>query len=59
MGLAKAYGQTHMLANPHKYAKTSLFHCGNSSCFMCGNPRKVFKERTMQEKRQDLRKDDE
>lgn len=53
MGLAKAYGQTHMLTNPHKYSKISLFNCGSARCFMCGNPRKVFKEKTMQERRFD------
>jgi replication-associated recombination protein RarA len=59
MGLAKAYGYDHVLKNPHKYAKQSMFHCGNASCFMCGNPRKVFKEKTMQERRFEQVKDDE
>ena len=59
MGIARAYGWDHVLAKPHKYAKTSMFNCGNKNCFMCSNPRKAFKERTMQEKRLDLRKDDE
>ena len=59
MGIARVYGWNHVLNNPHKYSKTSMFNCGNSGCFMCGNPRKIFKERTMQEKRLDLRKDDE
>lgn len=58
MGIAKAYGWNHILENPHKYSKTSMFNCGNSSCFICGNPRKVFKEKTMQELKQELRKDD-
>lgn len=26
----------------------------NCSCYMCGNPRKYFNEKTMQEKRADL-----
>ena len=40
----------------HRYHKKSGVTCGNSNCVMCGNPRKFFKERTMQEKRmlQDL-----
>ena len=25
--------------------------CGQPGCMMCGNPRKIFKERTAQEKR--------
>ena len=38
-------------ANPHRYHKVSGVTCGSSRCMMCGNPRKFFKERTMQEKR--------
>lgn len=38
--------------NPHRYHKTSGVTCGNSRCFACGNPRKFFDERTMQEQRQ-------
>jgi len=43
---------------PHRYHKKSGMTCGNSNCVMCGNPRKFFKERTIQEKRmmQDLEK---
>jgi hypothetical protein len=26
-------------------------NCGNPNCVMCANPRKVFKEKTIQEKR--------
>ena len=26
-------------------------NCGNPNCVMCGNPRKVFKQPTQQEKR--------
>lgn len=36
----------------HRYHKRSGVTCGDSNCAMCGNPRKFFKERTMQEKRQ-------
>lgn len=35
----------------HKYHKRSGTTCGDSNCMMCGNPRKFFKERTLQEKR--------
>lgn len=51
MKLAKEYGLNHVLKKPHKYHKTSLFNCGDSNCVMCGNPRKFFKEKTIQEKR--------
>lgn len=37
--------------SPHRYHKTSGVTCGDSHCAMCGNPRKFFKEPTMQEKR--------
>ena len=37
--------------NPHRYHKVSGVTCGNSNCFACGNPRKFFDERTMQEQR--------
>lgn len=35
----------------HRYHKKSGVTCGDSNCVMCGNPRKFFKELTMQEKR--------
>ena len=59
MKIAKAYGWKHVLANPHKYLKCSLFSCGNSNCIFCMNPRRAFNEKTMQEKRNEQRKDDE
>lgn len=37
---------------PHRYHKVSGMTCGDPKCAMCGNPRKFFKEPTMQEKRQ-------
>lgn len=42
--------------SPHRYHKKSGTTCGDSNCAMCGNPRKFFKEPTLQEKRfnQDL-----
>jgi hypothetical protein len=41
-----------LIEKPHRYHKLSGVTCGNSNCFMCGNPRKFFNESTMQEKRQ-------
>jgi hypothetical protein len=38
---------------PHKLAKRHALNCGNPKCVMCANPRKVFKEKTIQEKRFD------
>jgi hypothetical protein len=44
-------GVTEKVDSPHRYHKTSGVTCGDSRCAMCGNPRKFFKELTMQEKR--------
>ena len=43
---------TGKIDSPHRYHKKSGTTCGDSNCAMCGNPRKFFKERTIQEKRQ-------
>lgn len=34
----------------HRYEDSAHVNCGNSDCVMCANPRKVFKEKTIQEK---------
>ena len=36
---------------PHKYAKMHALNCGNPDCVMCANPRKTFKQKTIQELR--------
>lgn len=41
---------------PHRLHKCSGMNCGNSNCVMCGNPRKIFDERTKQE--QSFRQDE-
>lgn len=38
---------------PHTLAKHAVMNCGDPKCTMCGNPRKVWKEKTIQEKRFD------
>ena len=38
---------------PHRLHKISGMNCGNPKCVMCGNPRKVFGEKTIQEKKFD------
>ena len=40
-----------MLKEPHRMAKVHALNCGNPKCVMCANPRKTFKELTIQEKR--------
>ena len=34
----------------HRYNKHHAMDCGNSECGLCGNPRKIHKEKTVQEK---------
>jgi hypothetical protein len=47
--IAKEFGIP--VKEPHKFAKLHAMNCGNPKCFMCSNPRKVFNEKTIQEKR--------
>ena len=49
--IAKAYGVP--VQEPHKFAKHHAMNCGNPSCMLCGNPRKIFNEPTIQERRFD------
>ena len=35
---------------PHKLQDHAAVNCGDPTCSLCGNPRKVFKESTVQEK---------
>lgn len=39
------------VGEPHKLHKTRAMNCGNPQCYMCANPRRVFKEKTVQEKK--------
>jgi hypothetical protein len=45
--IAKEFGVP--VKEAHKFAKHHAMNCGNPKCFMCANPRKVFKEKPMQE----------
>ena len=49
--IAKAHGNP--TDQPHRYAKHHAMDCGDSNCVMCGNPRKFFGEKTIQEQRFD------
>ena len=46
--IARAYGFP--TGPEHRLSKIHATTCGDSHCAMCGNPRKFFKERTIQEK---------
>lgn len=37
------------LKQPHRLAKHSAMDCGRSECNVCGNPRKIFEAKTIQE----------
>jgi hypothetical protein len=59
--IAKQHGLSNKdkaIKEPHRLAKHHAMDCGQPGCMMCGNPRKIFKERTAQEKRlfQDVEK---
>jgi len=51
--IAKAYGHTQQkyVKEPHRLVKHHLMDCGRPGCILCSNPRRTFKELTMQEKR--------
>lgn len=36
---------------PHKYSKRHVMNCGNPGCSLCANPRKIFNQPTIQEKK--------
>ena len=46
--IAKAAGIP--IKDAHRFAKLNAVNCGNPKCFLCSNPRKVWKEKTFQEK---------
>lgn len=47
--IAKSHGMD--VTEQHRFDKHHAMDCGNPKCMMCGNPRKVFRELTAQEKR--------
>lgn len=40
-----------LLEQPHRMAKHHALDCGRSRCHVCGNPRRLFKQRTLQERK--------
>lgn len=49
--IAKNVGMNPDITEMHRFAKHHSLNCGNTHCVMCGNPRKVFNEKTIQERR--------
>jgi hypothetical protein len=55
--IAKEHGIP--IITPHKFVKHHSMNCGNPKCILCSNPRKIWGDKTIQEKRNEQRKDDE
>jgi len=47
--IAKAMGMK--VEEPHKLAKHHVLDCGNPNCPLCSSPRKLYGERSIQERR--------
>jgi hypothetical protein len=47
--ILKQYGVPN--EEPHRLAKRHALNCGNPKCLMCGNPRKMWHEMTIQERK--------
>ena len=48
--IAKTYGMQVDSSEAHRYAKHHALDCGIPDCPMCSNPRRIFSEKTKQEK---------
>ena len=48
--IAKAFGMTHVLKQPHRLAKHHALDCGNPKCLVC-HSEKVFNKPTLQEQK--------
>jgi hypothetical protein len=49
--IAKSHGLP--VENPHGFAKHHVMDCGQPGCVVCGNRRKVWGEKTVQEQKFD------
>ena len=41
------------IVEAHRYIKKRAMDCGNPGCPVCSNPRKLYKQKTIQERRQE------
>ena len=48
--IAKAFGMTHLLKQPHRLAKHHALDCGNPKCQVCHSD-KVFNKPTLQDRK--------
>jgi hypothetical protein len=47
--IARAHGIT--VKEYHRYAKHHAMNCGRPNCLLCTNPRRTWREKTIQEQR--------
>jgi len=50
--IAKSFGLDSKEYESHYFAKHHAMNCGNPKCPMCSNPRRTWKELTIQEQRE-------
>ncbi len=50
MRIAKAFGLTHLLKQPHRLAKHHALDCGNPKCQVC-HSEKIFSKPTLQDRK--------
>jgi hypothetical protein len=48
--IAKSFGLTHLLKQPHRLAKHHALDCGNTECLVC-HSEKVFNKPTLQKRK--------
>lgn len=48
--IAKAFGLTHLLKQPHRLAKHHALDCGNPKCQVC-HSEKIFNKPTLQDRK--------
>jgi hypothetical protein len=48
--IAKAFGMTHLLKQPHRLAKHHALDCGNPKCQVC-HSEKIFNKPTLQDRK--------
>ena len=52
--IAKSCDMTTVLEQPHRLHKKAAMDCGNPRCFVCGNSRRTFGHKTLQETKFDM-----
>lgn len=57
LGIVKAVSPSYakVIDSANRFSKRHALSCGNPKCVMCGNPRKFYKETTLQEKKFDIK----